>query len=195
MKKLLMIVAVMAFVSTASFAQTEKGKMIVSGASDLSYSSVKETPEQNGREGESTKYKNFNISPTLGYFVMDNLAVGLMFDYTSQKEKEEGSEEGKYNTFMFGPMVRYYFGTTNIKPYVHADVMFGSSKSEQGNTETKYKSTGWDLGGGVAFFLNEYVSIDMGLKYGSLTEKNKDNSEYKYKTKGLAFTGGFSIFF
>jgi opacity protein-like surface antigen len=104
-------------------------------------------------------------------------------------------EDDKETSFMFGPTVRYYFGSTNIKPYVHGDVMFGNNKSEEGGVDSKSKVSGWDIGAGVAFFLNDYVAIDLGLGYGAYTGTNDDDDKYKVKASGLAINGGFSIFF
>jgi len=191
MKKILIVVAVMALVSMSAFAQTEQGKLVVSGASDLTFSSVKIQNEYDGEDiGDDFTVKSFNIKPALGYFVIDNLSVGLTFDYESQKV-----ESNKDKSFMFGPMARYYFGSSNVKPYVHADILFGNIKSEGEDYEYKTNLSGWDLGGGVAIFLNDYVSVDLGLSYASVTRTDDDDDKFKSKATGIAFSGGFSIFF
>jgi len=191
MRKILIFVAIMTFVSMGAFAQTEKGKFIFSGASELSFSSMTSQMEYDGKDiGDDHKVTSFNIKPAVGYFVMDNLSLGLNFDYESEKY-----ENDKNKTFMVGPMARYYFGSSKFKPYVHADLMFGSMKNEGENYEINYNASAWDLGAGVAIFLNDYISIDLGLGYASFTAVNDDDDKAKLKTKGVAFNGGFSVFF
>ena len=46
----------------------------------------------------------------------------------------------------------------------------------------------------VAFFLNEYVSLDLGLGYANASGENKD-SHVESTTTGTTFMGGISIYF
>ena len=64
------------------------------------------------------------LTPSVGYFIMDNFAVGanLSVDY----RKIEGT---KITTWGLGPFTRYYFGNLNFRPFVHADVSFQSNKT------------------------------------------------------------------
>ncbi|WP_439183889.1 outer membrane beta-barrel protein [Carboxylicivirga taeanensis] len=191
MKKELMVMAVLAFLATASFAQTEKGKVVFSGASDLSFSSMKYQQEYDGEDmGDDSKMNTFNIKPSVSYFVIDNLSLGLALDFESQKV-----EDYKETSFMVGPMVRYYFGTSNIKPFIQGDVMFGSYKEDDDGWDSKKKLSAWDLGAGVAIFVNDFISVDLGLGYVSLTATDDEDDKSKVKASGVVFNGGFSIVF
>lgn len=182
-----MIVAVMAMVATAANAQTEKGKIVVSGSTDLSFSSMTMSMEYDGESmGDDVSVSEIGFETSVSYFVIDNLALGLNFDVESTK-----MDDNKSNSYMVGPTARYYFGSSNIKPYAQADYLFGS----QTDDESTAKMSGWDIGAGVGFFLNDVVSIDLGLAYGSLTAENEDDDKMKIKGSGLAFNAGFSIFF
>ncbi|WP_430813363.1 outer membrane beta-barrel protein [Carboxylicivirga sp. RSCT41] len=190
MKKYLSLV-ILIMVTVVSFGQTEKGKVAVSGASDLNFSALNYQFEYDGEDvGEDFGVTNFNIKPTVSYFVIDNLAIGLAFNYQFEK-----IDDYKENSFMFGPTVRYYIGASKVKPYVQADVLVGNSKADDGDEESKSNISGWDLGAGVAIFLNDFVSIDLGLGYASLTETDDDDDKFKLKAGGVAFTGGFSVYF
>ena len=197
MKTLLSAIALMFVVNALSYAQTEKGKIIISGATDLSLSSIKIQQESDGSGfNEEATVTKFNIEPSVSYFVIDNLALGLSLDFETGKEKNDNAES-KDNSCILGPSIRYYFGESNIKPYLRGDVMFGTGNYESENDlyeyESKYNIWGWDLGAGMALFLNDYVAFDLGLVYSFLKNVDKDNNS-KYKTKGFALSGGISIY-
>lgn len=92
---------------------------------------------------------------------------------------------------MIGPALRYYFGSSNIKPYLEGDYITGFTKYDEG----KIKVNGWDLGAGLAFFLNDYISLDVKLGYANATAEDTAEPDYEIKTKGFALSAGFSILF
>ncbi len=191
MKQKCLLIAVMLMIfSMVTVAQTEKGKIIVSGSSRLNFSSESSKVEVDGEQmGEKEKTTEFGLNPMVGYFFMDNLAVGLSLDFTTGKYDEE-----KITSLLIGPAARYYFLEDKIRPFVQAEVLIGSEKWD----DSKYNSFSYGAGGGVAFFLNEFISLDLGLNVVQCTEKDKDDGEmgdFKYKTTGVYFEGGFSIFF
>lgn len=150
---------------------TAKGKMIMSGSSDISFSSM--SPDGGDSQTE------FKIRPTVGTFVTDNFAIGIMLNY---EDYENGS------MFLLGPLIRYYFGTSNIKPYLQGEYMFGNEKyKNEYNDELKLDVNALALGGGAAFFLNQHISIDLGLAY---TKLGND-----YDADGVVINGGISVYF
>lgn len=201
MKRLLTVVAILAAFTNVSFSQTEKGKIFVAGSSNLSFTSQKAKWKNDGETiGDDESITQFNIKPSVGYFIANNFAIALSFSYERKKE-----EDNMDRTFLVGPMVRYYFMQSNIKPYVQGDLMFGSYKNEvEESMDFKGSVFGWDLGGGVAFFMNDYVSIDLGLGYTSASIKpDVEDDMYssvfggdsKRVTRGIAFEGGLTIAF
>jgi len=176
--------------TTVMYAQTEKGKWYISGSSDISYSSTTTTYEYDGEEQGDLDLSQFNITPTIGYFVTDGLAVGLSFNVESSKQDDVTS-----NSILIGPMAKYYFGTSNIKPFIQGGLYFGSQKEDDDVDEAKAKASAWDLSGGVALFINDFASVDIGLGYGSATLTSKDDDKAKLKVNGLAFNVGFSLYF
>ncbi|MCU4164403.1 outer membrane beta-barrel protein [Carboxylicivirga caseinilyticus] len=200
MKKVFFIVAFLA-INLSSFAQTEKGKIIMSGTSDLGLSSTTTKFEYDGESySDDIKSTQFNITPSLGYFVIDNLALGLSIDFESTKQKVS-SDSYTSNSLLFGPFARYYVGSGNIKPYIQGDFLFGNQKSKYDYSgvnmsgESKNNVSAWDLGVGLGFFLNDFISLDLGLGYGSITMSDGDNSKDKTIISGVALSGGFAIFF
>jgi outer membrane protein len=198
MKQIFITAALILAGILSTYSQTEKGKFMVNGALDLSFFSADTETKYNGKKVGSVDTKQFGFDTGASYFVADNFAVGLGLFIASQREEEE-SEEFTQNSFLIGPTARYYFGTSNIKPFVNGSLMFGSMKEEESyigrNEEVKYKSFGWDLGAGAAFFLNDNIAIDLGLSYAFVNYENKDDSDLELEADGLGLKVGFSLFF
>lgn len=146
---------------------TKKGTIIMGGSSNFSFSSM--SPEDGS---SSTEIK---INPIIGAFISDNFAMGAELSY---EDYESGS------TFLFGPLIRYYFGDSNIKPFLNGEYLFGNIDYNNGSSDVN----GFALGGGVAFFLNQHIAIDLGLTYNKISYDDSD-------TDGINVNGGFSIHF
>lgn len=152
---------------------TAKGKVMLAGSSDLSFSSI--SPEGGDSQSE------FKIRPTIGTFVADNFGIGVMLNYEDYENR---------SLFLLGPIVRYYFGTSNIKPFLQGEYMFGNYKYEGIFEDTDIKSdvNAYAIGGGAAFFLNQYISIDFGLGYNKMSFGDSDSD-------GIVINGGISVYF
>ncbi len=150
MKKVLFIVALVA-ASFAGTAQTSKSTWMLGG--DAGFASKESVT-------------SWNVSPNIGYFVMDNLAIGANIDL---KDDESGS------TTNFGPFVRYYFTSLgkSAKLYGNAGANFGD--------ETTFKGAV-----GVAYFLNSSVALETAAYY-------ENNTDAKTSEYGLKI--GFQIHF
>lgn len=175
---------------------TAKGKMIVSGSTNLSYSSVTNEQEYQGGDYE-IDINEFSFKPSIGWFVADGFAIGLTIDYESTKQ-EDDRDEYKNSGFLIGPSVIYYFGDSNIKPFIQGEYMFGNNKQEYNSDEEKIKMNGWGLGAGVAFFLNKNISLDLGLGYTNISGEYEDeyiDEDIEQTIKGFSLNGGISVYF
>ncbi len=213
MKKLLLSTITL-FVTTIALSQTEQGKISVGASSDLSFSFLNGKQEFRGQENDLDERTSFAIAPTAGYFVIDNLQVGLVLALSTEKVEGErqnfnnfgpqtNSFESKLSTFAVGPFVRYYFLENSIKPFVQASVAYVSTKNESDDEfssfESKSNGIGFGFDAGVAFFLNNFISLDLGVGYSRsiITPNNGDEGEDDFKTKLNAIRAnvGFNLFF
>lgn len=149
-------------------AQTEKGDWMVGGGFQLNTS------------GNDTRIA---LSPNAGLFVISNLAVGgnLLFDYSK-------NGDNKRTDFGIGPFVRYYFTKANIRPILQGSFNFLSSRNKtplESNTEN---GISYFLGGGIAAFISDQVSIDGVLGYSHSKYEDFDGSS------GFAMTIGFQVY-
>ncbi|MEQ3662980.1 MULTISPECIES: autotransporter outer membrane beta-barrel domain-containing protein [unclassified Olleya] len=145
-----------------------------------------------------------NITPKAGYFIADNLAIGLELSITTNKEKQEdeffGDIETTTNGFAVLPFARYYLDNGI---FAEAVVGFGSQKtstesdfSELGTLETKASSFGFRVGVGYSFFLGDHVAIEPSINY-SWEDINPEDAPSEYKeTLSSIFLGiGLSAYF
>lgn len=198
--KILMIV-VLAVFSIKSLAQTEQGKTIISGQSSLSFLFAKQKSKSDNGENEGPTQSELKFSPQIGYFVFDNLALGIAVPVEFSSLKFEDSYSQKSTLIAVAPFITYYFGNSNVKPFLQAAAGIGTSNSQEeysGNEyENKYSVFLWNVSGGLAVFINEYVSFDFGVNYNSTSLKNKEDNSQNVRsiTSGIGVNLGFSILF
>ncbi len=89
MKKLTAVLLFIACTSTV-FAQTEKGKFLVAGSSDMNFTFLKTHTEGDNYESDPVKTNSFELTPMLGYFLTSNFAVGLEVPVAMSVEKQDG---------------------------------------------------------------------------------------------------------
>jgi hypothetical protein len=103
---------------------------------------------------------------------------------------------------MIGPSLTYFFGSSNIKPYIFGEYMFGSSKLEysekNSTTGSKVNMNGWALGAGIAFFMNQHISLNPVLGYAKTSGEQEyidQDIDIEMTAKGFALNGGISDYF
>lgn len=174
-------------------AQTEQGKFFIGASSNINFSSMKTEFKSDLGDQEGSRITEFEFAPQIGFFAGDGLLVGLEIPYHVRKNKDA---DYKMNQIEVGPFARYYFGKSNSKPYLHGGVGLGAAIESGESDEVDYKLYSYEIGGGIALFINKNVAVDLGLGYSSSSMKPKNNNDTNAKlvTSGLAFKVGFSLF-
>lgn len=198
MKKIknLLVVVAFTFIAISLNAQTEAGKILVGGSSEISFGSMTQKYKSDDGDGTAGKGIELSLSPEAGYFVMDGLAVGLSFDVSMSTFKQDGTEVKETNTIlMFAPFAKYYYGTGNIKPFAEGAIGLGSAgyKVSDGNDSQTEKSGifGFNFELGAAMFLNENVAFEAGIGYQSISSKDKEDNENNLRR----ISGGIAVSF
>lgn len=193
MKKLLIIFIAITCVTLSMSAQTEKGRFTISGSTavDLSYVSK----SLNGDGIGDTSF-NLNISPTAGYFVIDDLAIGVQANFTYL----DSDINDKSTQFSFIPTAQYYlpFGTV-LRPSIQvgAGYINISQSVPTGNNSSSRLSFGgftWAAAVGVSYFINKSISLDLGVQYADINASYSGDTSIKVKTKGVGGTIGISLY-
>ncbi len=187
MKNSILAVFLLLIIHTAT-AQTDRTSWLVGGNAGLDF-----TDQANSNS------LNISLSPQAGYFVFDNLAVGMTLPFSLIIDKAEVTVDGQItsskkrtNTVGLGPFVRYYFGQSAIRPFVEAGANYRitSAKTKTAAIETSSNESSYSLSGsaGLAYFISSNVGLETKLGY---TYFRGDNLN-KYSTLGL--TVGFQVY-
>jgi outer membrane protein W len=179
-----------------SLGQTEKGKFIIYAGTDLTAAFGKNTVKYDGNDLKSIKTTAIEFEPAFGYFVADNLSVGISLPLSFQKNGYDLYEikESVYGASLFG---RYYLGENQWKPFVGAEVGYLASKSYSEVTGSEMD----DLFGGLAYaasigmssFINQHVSFDFSVGYAHANMGYSQDRELKMAISGIGIEVGLSI--
>ncbi|MDB4126663.1 porin family protein [Flavobacteriales bacterium] len=185
MKKLFTILCA-AILSLGVSAQTESGTILIEGGSNFSYSSVKvnsasfDGEDLDIEDQDATNSMKLNLIG--GYFMMDGLAAGLLFDYSSVSVDGEGS-----STMLIGPIVRYYIGESGM----WGQLSYGLGSSNDGDSDTdEPTSSRLGIGVGYAAMLSDNISLSPSIGYAMITEKMDD---FEVKSGGIVFKVGIAV--
>lgn len=122
----------------------------------------------------NTSFKDFEnnlsimtVSPELYYFMWNNLAAGVIGNYTKYTQGKEVSSE-----YGIGPSMKMYFASNDeVIPYLSISWLY--NKIELDNTDETSVSknddeiitTAFMLGGGVNFMIAKHVSLYPYIRY------------------------------
>ena len=176
MKKI--IVAVSALVlGTTAMAQTEQVGWMFGAGSNLGFSSGKENSDQEDAVSQLA------LDVRAGYFVIDNLAVGLDLGYGSE------SAGGVSATNLgVGPYLRYFLMENKL--FGELGYKIGSA-SYDGD---KLGSTGaLGIGAGYAAWLNDNITIEPMVKYSMLSTKPEVGDSYNGSAFGVFVNFGIYL--
>ncbi|REG94066.1 outer membrane beta-barrel protein [Flavobacterium aquicola] len=166
MKKIILTaVAVLAFgFANAQEKGFTKGDLFISGA--VGVSSVK--------TGD-VKESELNITPKVGYFATENIAVGATIGYTSLKETNDFGDDQKTTAFGFGVFGRYYATpASDFSFFGELGVNYATAKFDDGIDGTEDgKANGFNVAvaPGVSYFISKHFAFEASigvLSYGSV---------------------------
>ncbi len=104
-----------------AYAQTNKGDLLIGAGSEFGASFSNYTYQySNIQSNQTEKYSLVTIDPTVGYFILNNLNLGISVLYSGSYLNYPSFRETASTTqFGLGPIIRYYIGHNNIKPYLN----------------------------------------------------------------------------
>jgi outer membrane protein len=184
--------AIAMFASLGVFAQFNQGRMLVGGSAEFRTTADKDkTGSTTVKNGNQT---SLSIAPSFGYFVINNLAVGLALDMGLSKwnAKTSGGVDNSTSSVSFQPFVRYYLP---MGVFFQGKFSVGTSKItfEEDFEDRKYNTSGLALSAGYAFFLSDNVALEPELGYRTSKYKETNSSE-KNIDSGIFLRVGFQIY-
>lgn len=186
MRRSLLSTILFSLIAFYSFAQVGSGSKFLGGTFSVFSSKNK---VDNGTTSVSTDGPtSFAIIPSFGFFVSDNIAVGLGLGYAQTKQVNNVSpgirDENTQSLFVVNPFFRYYAPTSSDNFYffgqLGVNLGFGKDKQETISgpttvtTEADLTEIGVNLSPGFAFFPSEKWGIELifqGLGFSSSTTK------------------------
>lgn len=192
------------FVTFCSYSQLNKKTWLVGGTGSFnSYKQYESFTFQN--TGEYVKVRNdikeFELSPKVGLFIIDKLAVGLSSSFTSEKSESTtitgnaGASPSKSYRFSVGPFVRYYF-LKKEKPFnilAEANYQFGNLSLFTDLPDDKASINKFTFLAGPELFFNSCVGMEVLLGYKMDNQKMDNPIIPSYKENGFQLSIGFQI--
>lgn len=201
MKKLLLVLITI-LPSILILGQTTKGKFILSAGTGVQFTGSNVKSVVDGKtQRESDKVNSFSFMPTFGYFVIDNLAVGLSSNISTTTYKYSTGDKYISNSTLIMPIAMYYFPMDGkIRPLVQIGVGYSSIRVNYvpktfNNSKETYSGPAYNFGGGVSYFISEDISFNFGLSYTKSTLTKSTQNEFKQKRGDFGSNIGISIFF
>ena len=215
MKKVITFISVLCFLGfSVSEAQIIRGRSLLGVSTSFSYVNFGSDIMSLGftstsYKGNSTDYVDpgkdkiitLNLLPRFGYFVANNLALGLNLCIASSTDKPGDGEKYTMTAFGAGPFVRYYISGSKVMPFFEVSTLFGSVTSKNVYLGNEYSNSSSmrsiGAGAGVAVKVGEKVTFDLMAGYNSMSEKAKENNPNDNRTvQGtLGFKFGFVVLF
>lgn len=188
----------------SSHAQIAQGSWLIGGDVGFGFSNVKNSYTL-GSTTISTlgNTSNFILSPRVGFFVIDNLAVGVNVDFSGSSYTEKDgadTEKDAVTRLAVGPFARYYLALGQVYPFIEAGINFGSanyiSSFNNSETRTTHRLNNMGAGPGVAFFVADNVAVEALVKYNRSVEKydGSGGSEIKMTTGGILVAVGVQAY-
>jgi len=174
------------FIVSGLFAQTEKGTILFNAGSNFGFSSLSVTDFSDVDESDLLDMTSTVTAFSLngGAFVIDNLALGLVVNYSSSKIEVEGEDDSISSTMVYGFMARYYIGESGL----WGEGIYTIGTLDEGADDMDTNGIGVSLG--YAWYLSDNISINPSVGY-LMTSSEQENIEMKMG--GLAGSVGIAI--
>jgi outer membrane protein len=114
-------------------------------------------------KNSETKSSSFNFAPKAGYFLSEDLVVGVKLGIGSTKVTVVGTTTSEYSNVGAGVFGRYYFLDLGerFKTYSELNVGFNSNKDKI--SDIKYNIISSGVGLGMNYFVKKNIAISFGL--------------------------------
>ncbi|MBI9037776.1 MAG: outer membrane beta-barrel protein [Bacteroidales bacterium] len=188
--KLLLVLGL--FVFSSAFAQVEKGNLGIVNSAYFGYVSMTSQPIYDGDSDsdEKTTTQQLSINPVIGYFVIDNLMIGMSVAYTTKKIKYDGEWSDPETSSIIAVSGDYFFGKNKAKPFLEAAIGY-RTLSIGNKDEDAFSGLSFGGGAGLCYFINKNIGANIGFGYLISKLKNKSDKKFHYNNKDLSFRLGF----
>ncbi len=158
-------------------AKIKHGSLLLGGNLQGSYKVTSSELNNTGQEVTGRRI-DFNLRSKNGYFVREDLAVGLDLSVLHQSNKitdaTDSDREPSRETFVLaGPFIRYY-----MLNGVFGEVTMLAGLNNFNDVNRKYKALEGGVGLGYAFFINKQFSLEPVLSVRYFRKVDRDGRAY-----------------
>ena len=185
MKKIILTMAAV-FALTFANAQDKKEKSTGEGFSsgDLYLTG---TAGFSSTKDQGTKTDGFTLSPGLGYFITDNIALEGQLSFTSSKKDDSVNPVVKNTGFGIAAGAKYFWTpASKFSLSLGANVSYMSTKQEVGILSGTAKEIGFNIPLGLNYFVSDDFAITS--TWGGFGYSSNDNGG-----NGAEKTDGFNL--
>jgi hypothetical protein len=149
----------------------ESGDFLMGSTVGFSSTSSKVTQSSATGGGEKTpRSLQINLNPNIGYFLMDDFALGIGLDYTYSHQRDADNNRRTDSDFLFGPFMRYYLPVQEKMAFFGVlDFGFGNSSNENllvaGNESVSSNIFAVGVGPGFTILSSNAIGIEAIFKY------------------------------
>lgn len=174
-------IVVMSFMIMSTYGQVQKGTFLIGGMANLS-----------SAQSDGSNFLSGYLSPSIGSFISNHLALGLSVPYSFYKYSG-----GVSQNIGISPFGRYYFFTKEKSSlFVPFNVSLSNSiyNSTNSSTNTVYSTTSGSLGIGYTYFIYRSVGIETNLSYYLTKSTNNIMANSTTYSRGIKLFIGFQIY-
>ncbi len=185
MKNTIVLIFVTSFTVNTVTSQITKRNWLVGGNGEFLTQKLNSPSYPNG-DYTTTR---ISVSPKIGYFPIDHLALGLLLKYEHVAEKSAAGLKTVYANIGIGPFVRYYFlpSAKSINILVEGNGAYTQTSSSSVSTKPSYLS--YALLTGPVIYFNSSVGVEFLFGY----KGNRSTKEGDIKTDGFHFNIGIQV--
>jgi len=202
-KSLLLVVLLNAVLGLAQAQFTDRGRFMLGSAVGFATNNSTITRSDQNDVSEP-RNSQWNVAPSVGYFLFDHFALGIGMDYTSSSEQNEGEEATNDNDLLFGPFVRYYIPFGDKAIFLQGNFGFGNSTDNLvlGGVRQRINTNilAYGAGPGFTIFSNDAIGIEALVKYNYARSKfdveiGGVTTSTTTKTNQIALSLGMQLYF
>lgn len=198
MKKLILLIIM--FQTITAYTQTEKGNFMLSGSTSFVFGKTNFKPMLNGKVDDEFSQITLQITPSVGFFIIDNLAIALPLNISKVKFQGEDNEDeySKLNTMIFLEPVYFFELAENLKVIAQMGLGYASLKEKElpetsNSDKIILRGPAFNFGAGFSYFVNNTIALNFGISYTNSSLKLKESQE-KLKQSTILTNFGISIF-
>lgn len=190
------ITVIVAVSALSSNAQITKGSLMLGGSFGANITMESTNKLTGSSDVVSKGYTEWNLSPTIGYFISNGFATGLSFEVNSIKIRTATSGNGRYQKHVISNNLgvalfarKYkeiikntYFYSEGSLSYVkgsYTDQQANGLTSFEDGDKVDYSNIGINITPGISYFISPKLGIDFALN--NLLGYNLTTNQIKYQ--------------